>query len=320
MGMIFGMGVIGLLILSLLLSYLTPFGFWQSSLTILAILGGLAALNSLASWFQDQKIESSAQLSSQLPPGDELPSWSRSNFAVTKAIKLSPETPPKHLDPDYPFEQEGFLGYAITYPNSETSRFFVNQHYFNQDNQYVQELRYWNGQIDQLAGAPQLKLDDDADRLEAFGIDEDWTLLRIEYFKTFKHQLYLLDHRTDTLTPLTERMETVAASQGVISDSHYYTAICQEPKQLLLTLYSRSKNYDSFFSARGHYLPRDSKIFLINEPNPEAQLIAHLRLSKEGLVVGLAHKEKEILIHAIDEREIEQPTSRYWSFSLEDAQ
>lgn len=316
MGLVLVMGLVGVLGLSLLLSYLTAFSFWQYSIAVFALFVAILVANAVISWLNDQRLDSTIPLNRQPPPLDEIPSWSHSNFANTKTIKLSTDTPPQLLDPEHPFDQQGFHGSVITYPNSSLSRFFVNRHYFDDDNLLTREFRYWSGQLDQLMDAPKLDIANDASNIEAFGIDEDWTLLRVEYFQSFRHQFFLLDHRTKSLTPLSERLPTDSASQGLISDNHYYAAVSQEPKKLLLTLYGRAKNYDSFFSARGHYLPRDSRVFIISESEPQAQLLAHLRLGKEGVVIGLEHKDQNLLIHAIDERDTEKTISRYWGLSL----
>ena len=351
MGLVMLMALIGLILVSLLLGYLSPLGFWWWFIGVPVALGIISVILRGADEVQESLQETGKDVVEISAPKIEIPRWSYSKFSTTEEIKISLNSdaesnePPRYLSTKlFAREEEGDdpqYGYRIDYPipddgvESDTegrSRFFLRKLTILPDGQFHNgrrlktELLYWQGELADVKQAvplfesvPVQGAEINALEIEGWdivGIDEDWTLINATYEYHHVRQVFLFDHQQQILIPITERKRMASARVEWGDDFHYMMATCHEKKQVLLTLYDKEKNYDDFFSARGHRLPRISQISLLTEANPTGELVARLKLENQGMVVAIQQQDEQLIINTLDERDTEDKLERQWSLKL----
>lgn len=335
MGLVMLFGLLGLIVISLILGYITPLGFWWWLLGIPVVLTVISGAMKGVEEVQELQQEKGKEL--VLVKGDktDLPEWSHSKFATTEEIKISLGLDGKGLrlldaalwaqeeedsDPQW--------GYRIDYPEmGEGSRFFLRKLTILPEGETINgrrlkyEFLHWNGELADITQAKPVFDQADFEQegiqgWEIIGIDKDWTLISAMFEYHHIRQIFLFDHQQQTLLPITAKRKMAAAKLEWGHDSYYMIASCEQPKQVYLTWYEKEKNYDDFFSARGHYLPRISQISLLTPANPTGELVSRIQLEQQGMVIATKQQGDKLIVNTLDERDSENKLERQWEITL----
>lgn len=319
MGIVIALGLIGLLVVSAALSYVSHFSFWW---WLIGILSALICIWTALKWLDHLKVVSG---DSGLPikridkPNVDIPLWSRSSESLTHNIKISQDQPFRLLDPEPAFDEAGDHGVQIVYPNStHPDQFFIMHGKVADNAGYSIELLNWNKSLSNRAVANSILPSRKITGATLFGLSHSMTLFSAQFSHHAERQLFLFDHHKQSALPITELKSVASASIGWTGNSHYFIASQTDSDSFLVVTYEKAKNFDDFFSARGRYIPRVSQLTLHSEKNPKGELLSRMILEKHGLIIGVLPVKSEIFIQTLDERNLEAPLTRYWSLSLTD--
>lgn len=98
-------------------------------------------------------------------------------------------------------------------------------------------------------------------------------------------------------------------------DGRYLQVYSFDGKNAFILYGVKARNYDSFFSSQGYYLPTVMKVVLVNQDHPKGINIASIPIEK-GTPVGASGVDNGVLIHAADMRDRKNVRHYYHQLSL----
>jgi len=334
MGLVMLFGLVALIVISMILGYITPLGFWWWLLGIPVVLTVISGAMKGVEHVQELQQDKGKNLVLVTGEKTEISEWSHSKFANTEAIKISLGQDGKglrFLDADlWAQQEEGSKpqwGYRIDYPDisaaNSDSRFFLRKLTVLPEGETINgrrlkyEFLHWAGELKDIDQAQPVFDQSDLEQegiqgWEIIGVDQDWTLISATFEYHHIRQIFLFDHQQQILIPITEKRKMAAAKLEWGHDSYYMIASCDQPKQVYLTWYEKEKNYDDFFSARGHYLPRISQISLLTPEHPTGELVSRIQLEQQGMVTATQQQGDKLIVNTLDERDSDNKLERQW--------
>lgn len=248
------------------------------------------------------------------------PRWSYSNFATTTEIKISKGETAEFLTTDIWDNDEGYYGYQIQYPLEEDgsqpdNRFFITEHRVKPEGGVNTRLLSWAGQLTDKNKAIELLANESVGGMTLVGVDKNQTIMSVSYRYHSERQIFLFNHASGEMRPITEKQNVAYAKLEWANDSHYMMVVSVNPDEILLALYSDAKDYDDFFSSRGRSIPRISRLLLISDQYPRGRLLSRLRLSEQGMLMAIANRNGQLLLETLDQRDPEKPRLKHFTLS-----
>lgn len=257
------------------------------------------------------------------------PRWSYSHFATTNEIKISTASSAdvKFLEVDGWHDEDGHHGYLISYPDlpslqrqqenpsqsEQEKRFFITEHIIKPEGGVNTRLLTWVGELSDKVSAIELSVEGKVGGMTVEGVDETQSIISVSFDYHSQRQVFLFDHASGEMRPITEKREVASAKLEWANDWHYMTVVSINRGEVLLAVYSDAKDYDDFFSSRGRSLPRISQLLLISEQYPQGQLLSRLRLAEQGMLIAISENDGQLLLETLDQRDLEQQTLRHFS-------